>query len=506
MTKISNILPQQAYSVKQVRENEVKAAAELAIPIYELMLRAGNAAFALLNERYKGVKSILVICGKGNNGGDGFVVARLAKQADINVTVLLLTEQNTITGDAKSAMEEYCQQGGEIYEVNNIKDVEKYYFQCDVDLIVDAILGTGFNGILRAFYADVIEFVNQQSCSVLSLDIPSGLNADTGAISPIAINADSCITFIALKQGLLTGQAANYCGRLYFANLDVEVIFTQITQSHIFLLNADSKPALPQRKPTSHKGDIGLVLTVGGGEGMPGAIRLSSEAALRAGAALVAVCCLPQNQAMVFNGRPELMLAPDNITSLEISPIIAKAKTIVVGPGLGRNNWAKELYDYVNTLTEKTLVVDADGLYFLAEQPNINPQRIITPHPKEASLLLNCTVADIEADRFAAVRQLANKYGGVCVLKGAGSLVSDGEQVWINTTGNAGMASGGMGDVLSGIIAALSLQLPDLLAAVKLGVYLHGHAADIVAQQQGQCGMLASDLLLPLQASVNGNI
>ena len=271
----------------------------------------------------------------------------------------------------------------------------------------------------------------------------------------------------------------------------------------------NNKPKLPQRKPASHKGDIGLLLAVGGGEGLPGAIRLASEAALRSGAALVSVCCAQQNQALVFNGRPELMLAPNTAELLIQTKVFNKANALLLGPGLGRSHWAEALFSLVNNdlkAQRRIQVVDADGLYFLAKQPDVHSQRVITPHSKEAAMLLNCTINDIEQDRFAAVEQLVQKYGGICVLKGAGSLVCNGQQTWINTSGNAGMASGGMGDVLSGIIAALSLQITDLFTAVKLAVYIHGKAADIVAQQQGQYGMLASDLFLPLQACISGKI
>jgi len=513
MNKFTQILPQLAYSTKQVRENEVKVAAKLALPMFQLMLRAGEAAFALLVHQYPNAQSIAVICGKGNNGGDGFVLARLALQAGINVKVLLIADKNSIQGDAQTAMQQYIDLAGDMATIATEDDFKQCYQQCSPDIVVDALLGTGFKGDLSPLFAQIIEFINQQHYqqhnAVLSIDIPSGLNADTGAITNTAINADSTITFIALKKGLLTGQAANYIGDLYFAGLAVEQSFAETTSSNIYVLQNNNKPNLPQRKPTSHKGDIGLLLAVGGGEGLPGAIRLASEAALRSGAALVSVCCAFQNQALVFNGRPELMLAPSNAELLAQSNVFHKAKTLLIGPGLGRSHWAEALFSLVSSdlkAQRRIQVVDADGLYFLAQQPNVSSQRVITPHPKEAAMLLNCTVAEIEQDRFAAVNKLVKIYGGICVLKGTGSLVCNGKETWINTSGNAGMASGGMGDVLSGIIAALSLQMADLFAAVKLAVYLHGNAADIIAKQQGQCGMLASDLFLPLQASINGKI
>lgn len=509
MNKFTRILPQQAYSAKQVRENEVKVAHKLSLPMYKLMLRAGDAAFSLLMAKYKALTSIIVVCGKGNNGGDGFVVARLALQAGIKVKVLLLSNEGLVQGDAQTAMRQYTDLAGDIININSINEIKEYYQQYTPDVIIDALLGTGFKGELSSLFHQVIEFVNKQYTPVLSLDIPSGLNSDRGTISRTAINADITITFIALKKGLLTGQAANYVGDLYFAGLAIEQVFIETLNSNIFVLQNNNKPDLPYRKPASHKGNIGLVLALGGGDGLPGAIRLASEAALRSGAALVSVCCAQQNQALVFNGRPELMFAPNDAELLIQAEVFNKAKVLLIGPGLGRTTWAQTLYLSITNeqqVANKIQVIDADGLYFLTQQPTKNNNRVITPHPKEAAMLLNCTVADIEQDRFAAVTQLVQKYGGICVLKGAGSLVCNGHQTYINTSGNAGMASGGMGDVLSGIIAALSLQIPDLFAAVKLAVYLHGNAADVVAQQQGQYGMLASDLFLPLQANINGKI
>jgi len=505
--KLTQSLPQHAYSAKQVRENEPKVAKQFNIEMFELMARAGKAAFMALQQHFKKSSSILVVCGKGNNGGDGFVVARLAKLAGLQVTLLLLCEQSKVQGDALTAMQQYLEVDPQsdkniIIAINDAK-VKNEVSSFSGEVIVDAILGTGFTGLLAPLFVSTINAVNTNRARVLSIDIPSGLAADTGVASCQTINADITVSFIAIKKGLLTGQAANYVGRLYFTGLEVEEAFAQQLNSSLFILQNNTKPVIPTRKPASHKGNIGLLLTVGGGQGMPGAIRLASEAALRCGASLVATCCHQDNQALVFNGRPELMLAPSNAIDLQCSDLVNKSKALVIGPGLGRSDWARQLYQFAIKLTDKIMIVDADGLYFLAQNPTFNNQRVLTPHPAEAAKLLGCSVGDVEKNRFVAVNNIVKKYGGICVLKGAGSLISDGEQIWINTSGNAGMASGGMGDVLSGIIAALSLQLDNLFDAVKLGVYLHGYSADIVAKNNGQRGMLASDLFLPLQNSVN---
>jgi hydroxyethylthiazole kinase-like uncharacterized protein yjeF len=227
---------------------------------------------------------------------------------------------------------------------------------------------------------------------------------------------------------------------------------------------------------------------------MPGAIRLASEAALRCGAALVAVCCHQDNQALVFNGRPELMLAPSDAKTLANSLAMNKSKTLLLGPGLGQTRWSQELFDlsvvaFISGHKNENMVLDADGLTLLAKTDYFCSRWILTPHPKEAAMLLDCDTATIESDRFHAVQAIAKKYGGICVLKGAGTLVSDGHTV--------------MGDVLSGIVAALVLQTENNFVATCLAVYIHGAAGDIIADRQGQRGMLASDLFEPLQRLVN---
>jgi NAD(P)H-hydrate epimerase len=252
-----------------------------------------------------------------------------------------------------------------------------------------------------------------------------------------------------------------------------------------------------------------LLLTIGGGLGMPGAIRLASEAALRCGVGLVSVSCHQQSQLLVSNGRPELMLAPTTTGLLAQSQQFKKAKGYLIGPGLGQDSEAEQLLELVFEITRlnnKFMVVDADALSLLSQSKQYYNNWVLTPHPKEAAKLLHCEVADIEADRFAAVRAIAKQYGGVCLLKGAGSLISDGKSVHINNSGNAGMASGGMGDVLSGVISALILQSDSLLSATCLAAYIHGAAADIIACNNGQRGLLASDLFIPLQQILNGKI
>lgn len=503
-----------AYSAKQVLVNEALVAQKLQLEMFELMERAGAAAFGALCEHWPKAKSILVLSGKGNNGGDGFITARLAHLAKLDVTVLITCDISQISGDALTA-----------YEAMIISGVTKVFTQDLVtsirgfsgDVIVDSLFGIGFYGTLNEPMQALVFEVNKSNADVLSVDIPSGLCATTGNVqSEQAMIADVTVTFIVYKQGLLSGQAANFVGELILADIGLGKDFKKLVSSSIaYQLCSpliDGSSPIQERLNTSHKGSIGQVLAVGGSEGMPGAIRLASEAALRCGAALVCVCCHENNQALVFNGRPELMLAPTDAPKLANSDMMKKTKVFLLGPGLGKTAWSKALFnlivnDVVNSKElvkkEKWLVLDADGLTLLAQTNFYCSHWILTPHPKEAARLLNCDVAEIEADRFSSVQRIAKKYGGICILKGSGTLVSDGEQIVINSTGNAGMASGGMGDVLAGVAAALALQATDYFTASCLAVYIHGAAGDIIAHDNGQRGMLASDLFAPLQKLIS---
>lgn len=501
------------YSAKQVLQNETLVAQSQQIPMYQLMERAGDAAFETLQQHWPAVKSILVVCGKGNNGGDGFVIARQAHLANMQVTVLVTCDVTSIKGDALLAYQNMVSVGvTDIVTDNVIAQVALF----SGDIIVDALFGIGFYGSLATPMQQLVIAINTNTADVLSVDIPSGLCATTGFVEgTLAVIAKVTVTFIVYKQGLLTGQSANFVGELILADLLLGDAFKQQVTSHHYFQKEyplyDGVSFLTKRLNTSHKGTIGQILAVGGGVGMPGAIRLASEAALRCGAGLVAVCCHQDNQALVFNGRPELMLAPSDAKELANSLAVSNAKVALLGPGLGQTEWSQNLFDliitpFINGKNNGNIVLDADGLTLLAKTNYFCSRWVLTPHPKEAARLLGCDTATVEANRFHAVQAIAKKYGGICVLKGAGSLISNGDTVIINSTGNAGMATGGMGDVLSGIVAALILQTQNYFVATCLAVYIHGAAGDIIADTQGQRGMLASDLFLPLQRLVNLNI
>jgi len=515
------------YTAQQVLENEAQVAQGQGIDLYDLMKSAGRASFKALLMQWPNAKSILIVAGKGNNGGDGFVMALSAYQAGLQVNVQLTCAVEQLKSDALLAYQTMISAGmaSLVFHDNVTTDITKNINDFNGCIIVDALFGLGFKGTLTADMRKVVLTINQHNAAVISIDVPSGLCATTGfvsgnALEEQAIIAHLTVTFIVYKQGLLTGQAANFVGKLQLASLGLNEIFTKQIISSTYYQRHANLEELPKRLACYHKGDSGLLLTIGAGIGMPGAIRLASEAALRCGAGLVAVCCAQENKIIVCNGRPELMLAPCIADDLANSSVFIKAKAFVLGPGLGLDKRAKALLHlmiHTSISTDKALIIDADALTLLSHYSmsdlikseslaKKSKKWILTPHPKEAASLLGCDVEKIKEDRFTAVRAIANKYNAICLLKGPGTLISDGRQVMINCSGNAGMASGGMGDVLTGIIGALVMQVPDNFNATCTAVYIHGAAADIMVSRHGQLGLLASDLFLPLQHIINGKV
>jgi len=499
---VSTSLTHQAYKVNQLQRYEADAAQAIGINLLQLMQRAGAAVFNQIQQNFPTANKLLIVCGKGNNGGDGYVIAQLAQQAGMTVTVLINAKREAIIGDAKYTLDLLATTSVKIDFCHHAQTMQEAVatFQCDV--MVDCLFGIGFRGVLAPPLVQLITEINSKPCSRVSVDVPSGLNADCGTVSTVAIKAHLTVTLIAYKQGLLTGQAGNYVGNLQLETLGVNQALAQLTSAACFWQNEKNLPVALQRAACSHKGDIGMLLAVGGFHAYPGAICLAAEAALRSGASLVSVCCHEKSRIILLTRRPEVMVAANSAETLRAWSGMEKAKVIILGPGLGQTAWSQALFDFVIRCPQPK-VVDADALRLLAAHPVKSSCWILTPHPGEAAALLGCSIAEIAANRFAAVQKIAQQYGGICVLKGAGTLVSDGKTIWVNSTGNAGMASGGMGDVLTGILGALLLPMADLFSAARLGVYIHGRAADIIAKKRGQIGLLASDLYPEIQQLIN---
>ena len=506
-------LPQHAYEATQVQANEPKIASLVGVSMYQLMERAGESLFEWLSAEYENSQPLLILCGKGNNGGDGYVLGRLALESNYHVNVMVMAAEQEIKGDALIALQHLKNSlafsaHNKPCQLNFLENPEDLHLslqnllQKEQYLVVDAIFGIGFKGKLNEATHHIITAINDSNLPVLSVDIPSGLSADTGTAYPLAVKADVTISFIAMKKGLLTGRAVNFTGQLLLADLGVGESFQQNINSNVVIQNQLNLPRLKPREPATHKGNIGHAVCIGGNAQFPGAIRLSGESALRAGASLVSVACHKESAALIFYERPEFMLAPHDANDQRAASFLVQAKVVILGPGLGKDAWAKAWFEQV-MLSPSPQVVDADGLRLLSESPNVNHQRVLTPHPGEAASLLHCDIATIENNRFSSVKAIAQNYGGICLLKGPGTLISDGNRVWVNTTGNPGMASGGMGDVLSGLVGALMIQIPDMLEATRLAVYIHGQAADILAEKEGMNGMLASDLLPVIRRLLN---
>jgi len=488
-------MPVEIYPVAAIREIDRKAIENEGIPGYTLMKRAGEAALQAAVTRYPGAKRWQVICGSGNNGGDGYVVARLAAAQGIVVTVIALTDPESLQGDAATAYGDFAADGGVVLAWSGELDV-------DSELIVDAILGSGLERDVEGEFAEVVEATNKHGAPVLSLDIPSGLHGDTGAVLGCAINADLTVTFVGLKQGMFVGDGAEYVGDLLYAGLEIPESCRD--QSAALLTRIATRcidELLPRRPRDSHKGNFGHVLVIGGGPGMPGAVRLCGEAALRTGAGRVSIATDATHAASIVASRPELM-SHGIATPDELDALIAKTDVVAFGPGLGQSKWALAIYKRV-AAEDRPSVWDADALNLLAKQGGSAANRVITPHPGEASSLLDSSTAAVQADRISALHALHDRFGGVVVLKGAGSLVSSSRGLpRICTAGNPGMAAPGMGDVLTGIIAALMAQGIDPEQAAFVGVQAHALAGDLAAAS-GERGLIASDLLAELRAVLN---
>ncbi|WP_019615620.1 NAD(P)H-hydrate dehydratase [Psychromonas ossibalaenae] len=493
--KTKDSLPHSLYRAQQIQDFEGQAAELAGTELYTLMERAGQACWQVFKQHFPDAGRVLVLSGKGNNGGDGYIFAAAAKDAGLDVQLCQMGEPVDLKGDAARARNAWSIAQG------TIDGIEHADFE-GADVIVDALLGTGLLGPVRAEYQRLIYKINQAGKAVLSVDIPSGLNADSGAVSDVAVKADITVSFVGLKQGLFTGCAPENCGEIYFSGLGITKEFESICESTVSrVLYDDFSDLLVKRSRISHKGFFGRTLVLGGNTGMPGAVRLAGEAALRTGSGLVKVLTRPENQLTVTAGRPELMVEAFHLDKMDDSTIRDWATNLVIGPGLGKDEWAENLFNYV-LASDLATVVDADALNLLVSKPAWKDNWILTPHPGEAARLLGCSITKVENDRFSAVRSLQRSFGGIVILKGAGTLICDGKQIYIANVGNPGMASGGMGDVLSGIIGGLLAQGIDPLHVAALAVNIHGLAADL-AVKQDERGLLASDLFPYIRKLVN---
>lgn len=492
-------LPTALYRAEQVRALDRITIEEFAIPGATLMERAGIAAFHELRRTWPAACRLGIVCGPGNNGGDGFVLARHAAAAGLTVRVGLLGDAAGLRGDALAAHGRLRDAGLEVepYSADILEDAE---------VIVDALFGTGLARDVEGVWAACIADMNASAAPVIAIDIPSGLHADSGRVLGVGVSAELCVSFIALKRGMFTGDARNCCARVVFDDLGVpSAIYQREPASAQRVDMASLHGILGKRRRSDHKGSFGHVLIIGGDTGFAGAARMAGEGAARSGAGLTSIATRAAHAGVLASQRPELMC--HGIEDPEsLAPLLERATVIAVGPGLGRGSWGRAMLGAA-LATSQPLIMDADALNLLAEsapeKQRGDQPRIMTPHPGEAGRLLHCSSREIEADRFAAGRTIAERYEAIVVLKGAGTLVCEsGACTWVCEGGNPGMGSGGMGDVLSGIIAGLAAQGLALDVAARAGAVVHAAAADMAAAA-GERGLLAGDLMLPLRTLVN---
>lgn len=490
-----NNLPSAFYTGWKLKEADEMFVKQGEISGYQLMCRAGQAALSTLKALWPHAKSIAVVCGLGNNGGDGFVLARLAKAQGLQVTVYEIDrgEETRQPIEAGQARNDWLSQG-EIIPFNNQAFIE--------EVVVDAILGIGARSPLPTAIQEAIAAINACQRPILALDIPSGLDPNTGNTFEACVKADHTITFIGMKIGLVIGQGIVKAGELHFDSLGVSLTrYPHLLPVATRLELSELTAFLPHRSLDTHKGEQGHVGIIGAGEMCySGAVCLAGEAALRAGAGLVSAIVAPESLPLMARGPVELMCY-GSTRFKHLKDLLKRLTIIVLGPGLSNKAFAKAFFQ--STLRLKCpMVVDADGLNWLARYPQKKQNWILTPHPGEAARMLGTTVSHIQANRLESVKALQAKYGGIVVLKGAGTLIANEEEVTIQVGGFPVLATGGTGDVLSGLIGGLLAQGLALFDAAKLAVAIHVNAAELEASM-GVRGMVASDLFLHIRSLLN---
>ncbi len=501
-TQKQPILVQRLYTAGETRRFDQQAIAA-GTPGIVLMKRAGRAVFDALRGRWPEARSITVVCGRGNNAGDGYVVAGLALEQGLRVQLIQLGDPAGLTGDAGLARDWALKLG---ISVERADDAAPELTMTG-DVIVDALLGSGLRGEVRAGFATAIRQINAAAQPVLAVDLPSGLCPDRGVALGAAVMADLTVTLIGAKRGLFTGAGLEHAGRVEHADCGVASVLDDSAGTPALTWQRLG-PGLPRRTANAHKGQFGHVLIVGGEHGMGGAAAMAAEAALRTGAGLVTVATRAEHVPVLLTRLPELMVRGLD-ASEELGHSLARASVIAVGPGLGQSAWSRALLrEILTTLaaepSARPLVLDADALNLVAADDLELPSNcIITPHPGEAARLLGRHTGDIQQDRFDAALALARRYRAVTILKGAGTIIAGDKLFGICTDGNPAMATAGMGDVLTGIVAGLLAQNLPREAAAPMAACLHGHAGDVAAARFGSRGLTASDLLGCLREALN---
>ncbi len=483
---------QPLYRARTIRDLEQGAIAALGSGGgYLLMQRAAQALLKLLQQKWPAPRKVLVYAGTGNNGGDGYLLAALARACGYDIRLYQHGDHSRLSGSARLAADAAAKAGVPL--VTGFAEAE---------LLVDALFGTGLNRPLDDATTTLINQINQSNKPILAIDIPSGLGADSGTVVPRAIKASCTLSFIGLKPGLLMQQGFDHCGELWLSPLQLTTELAGVTPDCVTLAADTLGTLLPQRATNSHKGHFGHVLVIGGDYGFGGAAIMTAQTAVNCGAGKVSLYSRSNHISAMLSRQPEVMVSSNNCAQL-----LEAASVIAIGPGLGVKSWGQALM--VQALASaKPLVLDADALNYLAsltpeQQNSVRRQNwVLTPHPGEAARLLSCSIDAVTNDRLAAAQQLQQRFGGVILLKGAGSLICDQQgRLFLLAGANPALASGGMGDVLTGIIAALLAQGLKGRHACQLAAWLHLHSANTLTQKQVRPWLVATDLiqLLKLQ-------
>lgn len=476
---------ERVYTVTECRELDRIAIEELGIPGFELMKRAGKFAFERLRANFPGTKRIKIYSGSGNNAGDSYVLAGMAHSNGIEVTIVQLAVQSRLQGDARQAWDWMVNQGVDVGRTSHGAP----------DVVVDGLLGTGAKGSVKANYQKAIADINTGCSKILALDLPSGLNSSTGSLlCREPVKADLTCTFVGAKVGLFTGSGPDFSGRVEFSSLSLpNEVFDRVAGLEL-LDPPESGHYLPPRKATSHKGQAGRVLVVGGDLGSGGAAILTAEAALRTGAGLVTAVSRPEHVGAFLARCPEVMIHSSQEGD-EVLPLISKADVVALGPGLSSSGWSKSMVATVLNGNPKKLVVDAGALRLLGNS-KLPTNCIITPHPGEAGGLLDCSAKEVQQDRVAAISRLTQNLQCTAILKGAGSLIaSKGEPVALLRCANPALATAGSGDVLTGIAAAAYAVLENSVDAAKVAAIVHSRAGTSAGKNAGNQPIVASDLV-----------
>jgi NAD(P)H-hydrate epimerase len=485
-----------------MRELDRRASAEAGIPSLELMENAGHGAAELALSRFPDERRVLVLAGLGNNGGDGYVVARLLTTHGREVRVLSLDDTARLRGDALANQRAWVDAGGALAHLDDASLPVLDTALAEADLVVDALFGTGLDRELGGLARTVVTRLNAAGKPVLALDLPSGLDADTGTVLGVAVRADVTVTFAGLKRGLCTPRGRAQAGEIHVIPIGIpDELAERVGYGVSELEPRDVARAIPLRSPLSHKGSSGRVLILAGSPGKIGAALLVAAGALRAGAGLVTLAGEPETAAAFDLRVLEAMTARIDRAAPEASlaPLLERTDVVALGPGLGSDELARRVIEEVALRFDGLVVADADAVSCFAGRAEAlakaRGRLVLTPHPGEMARLLGTSVDAVEADRFDAVRRASERTAQVVLLKGAATLIAaPGSRIAVNSSGNALLSTGGAGDVLCGVIAAL-LAFGDPFAAACAGAHVHGRAADLLRRElRVERGVLAHEV------------